>query len=250
VSRFVNLPFLLSLLGVAALWEVVGRTANLLTLPPLSAIAMTLFKLLSAGVLTTPLLDSTLALLLGLGISLGVGSLMGIAMGLSRICNVALGPLIKAGLCAPMIAFVPVFMMLFGIGPQTRIATVVAFSLFVVTTHAATAMRAADAELIDMAASFGADHKRLLWAVRLPAGAPIFLAGLQLGMARGIKGLINGEVLIAVMGLGGLVKKYGTVFSMESLYAVVLFILLYAVCLIKGTVWLAQIVGSLCKSQR
>jgi len=235
MARRINVAFLLSLLILAALWEVAGRTAGLMTLPPLSAVCLALIRLFAAGALTEPLLDSTLALLAGLGISLSLGSVLGIAIGLSRTCAIVLGPLIKAGLCAPMIAFVPVFMMLFGIGQQTRIATVVAFSLFVVATHAITAIRAADHELINMAASFGADGKRLLWEVRLPAGAPVFLAGLQLGVARGIKGLINGEVLIAVMGLGGLVKKYGTVFSMESLYAVILFILLYAVCLIHGT---------------
>lgn len=54
------------------------------------------------------------------------------------------------------------------------------------------------------------------------------LAGLQLGVARGVKGLINGEVLIAIIGLGGLVTKYGAVFSMDQLYAVILVIVLYA----------------------
>lgn len=221
-------PFLASLAVLAAIWEIAGRSANLLTLPPLSDVLAAFYQLWASGAVTAPLLDSTLALIYGLLISLVFGSLIGIGMGLSRFLDVAIGPYVKAGLSAPMIAFVPVFLMIFGIGPATRIATVVAFSVFIVATNAATAMRSSDPRLVEMAHSFGAGRWAIFRDVRLPAGAPYFLAGLRLGVARGVKGLINGEVLIAIIGLGGLVKKYGTVFSMDQLYAVILLIVLYA----------------------
>ena len=223
-----NAPFLASLAVFALVWEVVGRSVDLLTLPPLSGVLAAFYNLWASGAVTEPLLDSTLALIYGLVISLVLGSLIGIGMGLSRFVDVALGPYVKAGLSAPLIAFVPVFLMIFGIGPATRIATVVAFSIFIVATNAATAMRSSDPRLVEMAHSFGASHWAIFRDVRLPAGAPYFLAGLRLGVARGVKGLINGEVLIAIIGLGGLVKKYGTVFSMDQLYAVILLIVLYA----------------------
>lgn len=223
-----NSPFLLSLVVLAAIWEVAGRSADLLTLPPLSEVLAAFGKLWASGEVTAPLLDSTLALIYGLVISLFFGSLIGIGMGLSRFVDIAIGPYVKAGLSAPLIAFVPVFLMIFGIGPATRIATVVAFSIFIVATNAATAMRSSDPRLVEMAHSFGASRWDIFRHVRLPAGAPYFLTGLRLGVARGVKGLINGEVLIAIIGLGGLVKKYGTVFSMDQLYAVILLIVLYA----------------------
>lgn len=223
-----NGPFLISLVVLAAIWEIGGRSTDLLTLPPLSDVLAAFYKLWTSGDVTAPLLDSTLALIYGLVISLAFGSLIGIGMGLSRFVDVAVGPYVKAGLSAPLIAFVPVFLMIFGIGPATRIATVIAFSVFIVATNAATAMRASDPRLIEMAHSFGASRWAIFRDVRLPAGAPYFLAGLRLGVARGVKGLINGEVLIAIIGLGGLVKKYGTVFSMDQLYAVILLIVLYA----------------------
>lgn len=228
ILKALNIPLLVSLVVFACIWEIVGRAADILTLPPLSAVLAAFARLWTNGVLTAPLLDSTIALMTGLGISLTAGSIVGIGMGLSRVAEVAFGPFVKAGLSAPMIAFVPVFMMVFGIGPETRIATVIAFSVFVVATNATTAVRSADPITIEMAHSFGANRWRQLIEIQLPAGAPYFLAGLRLGVARGIKGLINGEVLIAIMGMGGLVKKYGTVFSMDQLYAVILLIVLYA----------------------
>lgn len=221
-------PFLISLVVLCLIWEIVGQTADLLTIPPLSQVLGAFIELWVSGTLTEPLLDSTMALLTGLAISLVAGSALGVGIGLSRTLEIAIGPYIKAGLSAPMIAFVPVFLMLFGISSTTRIATVVAFSFFIVTTNAATAVRAADPRLLEMAHSFGASRWALFREVQLPSGASYFLAGTRLGVARGIKGLINGEVLIAVMGIGGLVKKYGTVFSMHQLYAVILLIVLYA----------------------
>lgn len=230
LARFASrhAPFLVSLVVLAVFWEVVGRSISLLTLPPLSMVLEAFVGLWVSGAVTAPLLDSTIALVTGLVISLVAGSLIGIGMGLSRFIDVAVGPYVKAGLSAPMIAFVPVFLMVFGIGSTTRIATVVAFSIFIIATNAATAMRSTDARLLEMGTSFGASRWAIFRDIRIPAGAPYFVAGLRLGVARGVKGLITGEVLIAIIGLGGLVKKYGTVFSMDQLYAVILLIVAYA----------------------
>lgn len=222
-------PFLISLIVLLAAWEIAGRSMNVITLPPLSMVLAAFVKLWVSGEVTAPLLDSTTALMLGLLISLVVGSVVGVGMGLSRFVDTAIGPYVKAGLATPMITFVPVFMMVFGIGSTTRIATVVAFSVFIIATNAATAMRSTDPRLLEMAQSFGAGRWTIFRDIRIPAGAPYFVAGLRLGVARGVKGLINGEVLIAIIGLGGLVKKYGTVFSMDHLYAVILLIVAYAV---------------------
>jgi NitT/TauT family transport system permease protein len=221
-------PFLLSLLVLALVWETAGHTADIITLPPLSEVFAAFADLWAKGVITAPLLDSTIALLTGVGFSLIGGTAIGVMMGLWRPVDVALGPFVKAGLSAPLIAFVPVFMMLFGIGSTTRVATVIAFSVFIVIANAATAIRAVEPSLVEMGRAFGASPWRLFWDVRVPAGGPYFMAGLRLGVARGVKGLINGEVLIAIIGLGGLVKKYGTVFSMDQLYAVIIVIIGYA----------------------
>lgn len=233
-------PFLVSLAVLAVVWEVAGRTTDLITLPPLSAVMAALARLWAQGVITAPLLDSTLALATGVGISLVVGAAIGVAMGLWRPVDIALGPFVKAGLSAPLIAFVPVFLMLFGIGSTTRIATVIAFSIFIVIANAATAIRAVDGSLVEMGRSFGARSWHSFWDIRVPAGAPYFMTGLRLGVARGVKGLINGEVLIAIIGLGGLVKKYGTVFSMDQLYAVVIVIVVYAALAVGAASWLGR----------
>ena len=91
-----------------------------------------------------------------------------------------------------------------------------------------------------MARSFGATPQQMLWQVRIPNAFPYLLAGVRLGMARGVKGLINGEVLVTVVGLGGLVHQYGTAFTMDRLYAVIFFIVALALVLVRCVEWLSR----------
>lgn len=233
------LPFLVSLVLLAALWEFVGHTADLITVPPLSAVLDEFWAMLSSGELLKPLGDSLFALGVGLAITIGVGTVVGVAMGLSKTVNTALDIYVKAGLAAPIIAFVPLFLLIFGIGTTTRIATVVAFSIWVVIVNTATGIARTDPALLEMAHSFGASPWARLREIRLVQALPYLQEGLRLGVARGVKGLINGEVLIAIVGLGGMVKRYGTVFSMDKLYAVILFI----VCLALLAVGLVGLLG-------
>lgn len=230
-------PFLLSLAALAVVWEIVGRAADLLAVPPLTDVLGALAELLRNGELVDPLADSLRALALGLAISITAGTVIGAGMGLSRVVDAALDIYVKAGLAAPIIAFVPLFLLVFGIGQTTRVATVVAFSIWVIVVNTATGIRRADPARLEMARSFGAGGWGRLRQIRAVEATPYLLEGLRLGVARGVKGLINGEVLIAIVGLGGLVKRYGTVFSMEQLYATILFIVCLALLAV-GTVGL------------
>jgi NitT/TauT family transport system permease protein len=77
-----------------------------------------------------------------------------------------------------------------------------------------------------MGRSFGATGRQLFWQVRVPAASGLIGTGLRIGTIRGLKGLVNGEVLVAVVGLGRLVVRSGNAFTMDRLYAVVFFLVL------------------------
>ena len=65
--------------------------------------------------------------------------------------------------------------------------------------------------------------------VLLPASAPLTLEGMRLGLGRAIKGMINGEVFIALTGLGGLASTYGSQLDSAKVLAVSLVVLIIAV---------------------
>jgi NitT/TauT family transport system permease protein len=132
-----------------------------------------------------------------------------------------------------MVAFVPIFILLFGIGYPTRVLTVVIFAIFPIIVNTFAGIRNVDRSLVEMGKSFGARERQLFWQIRVPAAFPLLLAGIRLGTARGVKGLINGEVLVAVVGLGGLVNQYGTPFSMDRLWAIIFFLVALALVIVK-----------------
>lgn len=233
-------PVILSVLIVASTWEVVGRTADLFVVPPLTDIAAAFFELLLDGVFWSVLPVSLATLAIGMVIAIVVGVAVGTLMGLFRTVEYALDVYVNAGMAAPVIAFVPVFILLFGLGPESRIATVFVFAVWVIIVNTYTGIRTADQALVEMGRSFGASGFTLFREIRLPAAFPYVLAGIRVGTARGIKGLINGEVLIAIVGLGGLVQRYGTVFSMDSLYAVIAFIIILALTTVALVDWLSR----------
>lgn len=233
-------PFTLSFIGVIAVWEIAGRSLDLLVLPPMSEIAVALWTFLVDGTLFGNLVVSLITLFAGMAIAIVVGAVIGGAMGLSRTVESALDVYVNAMMAAPMVAFVPLFILLFGLGYPTRIMTVIVFAIFPIIVNAFAGLRNVDRPAVEMAKSFGASKRQLMWQVRIPSAFPYLLAGIRLGTARGVKGLINGEVLVTVVGLGGLVNQYGTAFTMDRLYAVIFFIIALALVLIRLVDWLSR----------
>jgi NitT/TauT family transport system permease protein len=233
-------PFILSFIGVIAVWEIAGRSLDLLVLPPMSEIAAALWTFIIDGTLFGNLVVSLITLFAGMAIAIVVGAVIGGAMGLSRTVESALDVYVNAMMAAPMVAFVPLFILLFGLGYPTRIMTVIVFAIFPIIVNAFAGLRNVDRPAVEMAKSFGASKRQLMWQVRIPSAFPYLLAGIRLGTARGVKGLINGEVLVTVVGLGGLVNQYGTAFTMDRLYAVIFFIIALALVLVRLVDWLSR----------
>lgn len=228
-----QLPLLISIVILAATWEIVGRTMDLIAFPPLTEIFSALWTFLTDGSILDSLAVSMLTLALGMLVSIVGGIAIGTLMGRFRTVEYALDVYINAAMAAPMVAFVPIFILIFGIGYPTRVLTVVIFAIFPIIVNTFAGIRNVDPSIVEMGRSFGAGERQLFWQIRVPAAFRLLSAGIRLGTARGVKGLINGEVLVAVVGLGALVNQYGTPFSMERLWAIIFFLVALALVIVK-----------------
>ena len=56
----------------------------------------------------------------------------------------------------------------------------------------------------------------------------MIMAGLRIGMARAVKGMISGEMLIALTGLGSLLRTYGGRFQSDKVLGILLFVIALA----------------------
>ncbi len=232
---------IVSALAVVVIWEIVGRAAQFPYLPPPTRVLAALWTLSINGTIVKALSATLAALAIGLlsAIVLGIG--IGTAIGLSRPARLALGPYVDALMSAPMTAFVPLFILLFGLGILTRIVVVIVFAFFPIVVNTQAGMMAAREDLIEMARSFGANRWEIFWKVRLPMSYDHIATGLRMGMARGVEGNITGEVLIAAVGIGALVTQYGRAFTTDKLFAIVIVIILMSFAASKLTEKLCQL---------
>jgi NitT/TauT family transport system permease protein len=219
----------LSLVGGIVLWEALGWLLALPWLPPFSKVMVALTELIQSGEILANLVISLRSLAIGFTISLVLGFVVGIMMGLSRRVDQAIGIYVNALLFTPHLVFAPIFFALFQLSDWTRIAVIVKYTVFIIIINTATAIRTADPALVEMARSFGAAKRQIFSRILLPASVVVLFAGMRLGMGRAVKGMINGEMFIAFVGLGGVVQKYGSQFDASRVLAITLVILAVAV---------------------
>ncbi|QEV20093.1 ABC transporter permease [Streptomyces alboniger] len=231
------LPPLGGLLAGAVLWETASRTADAAFLPPLTRVLARLTELTADGRILPSLLSSVLNLVLGLAVSLAAGLTLGTLMGRYRAAEAALGIYMYALLTAPSLVFAPVFFSLFGPGRTSIVAVVVMYSLFVIVITTASAVRGVPAQLLEMGRVYGAGERQLLFRVVLPAALPMAMAGIRLGVGRAVAGMINGEMFIAVVGLGRLLTEAGGSFDSATVLAVLLVVVAVALVAIGITHW-------------
>jgi NitT/TauT family transport system permease protein len=157
-----------------------------------------------------------------------VGIAIGLAMGRFRTVRYLLDGWINALMSAPLSALVPVLIALFGIRDTVVTATVFLFAFFVIVVNTMTGVRGTERSLVDMARSFGASETALFARIYLPSALPAAMLGLRLGAVQAVKGMVVGEMLISLVGLGERLIYYGNTFLIPELYAIIASVLVVA----------------------
>ena len=227
-----------SLLSLALLWELMGRAMDSTLIPPLTQIGAAWWKLLSSGKLLSNLSMSLTTLATGFCLAMLVGVVIGLLMGRFRAVEHFLDLYVNALMSAPSTAFVPVLILWFGLGVESRVAVVFLFAVFVIIINTMTGVKQVDTVLVEMARSFGAGEREVFFKIMLPAALPAIMAGLRLGIGRAVKGMVTAEMLLTLTGIGAMIMQYGSSFATDSLFAVILTILLIALLTMKAVQWL------------
>lgn len=229
----------LSLAAWALLWELAARYADTDMFPPLSVVVLTAFKLVQlqsfkdAIVITARAFATGMALAIVIGVP--VGALMGRFKPIDRILNVW----VNIFIAAPLTAVVPALMPILGIGETTVVATVFLFAVWVIIIDTREGMVGINRSLIDMARSNGATRWQMFSKIMLPSAMPEVMTGIRLSVVRGIKGVIIGQIVVAVVGLGELFDTYLHGFQMDRFWALVMIVFLLGMTLM-GAVGLVE----------
>ncbi|MBW6416903.1 ABC transporter permease [Celeribacter sp. PS-C1] len=214
---------------IALFWEIAGRLLNQLWLPPFSKVVARLWDLLTDGTLAPHILSSLTVLVTGFAIALVFGLIIGTLMGLSSWVNAALDIYVNSFLFTPGLIFAPILFAIFGLSDATRVSVVVIYAMFIIIINTAAAVRHVDRPLLEMAASYGASRWTALVRIVMPDAFPLIIAGIRMGVGRAVKGMVNGEMFIALIGIGGQAAKFGKQFDFTSVWAISVFIMVIAV---------------------
>lgn len=188
-------------------WEAFGD-AGLLPpyLPPPSQILAALYEVSADGELLQAVAISLYRAAIGFAVGTGAGILIGLAAGLVPVVRNFFDPLVSFLYPVPKIAFLPIFLLLFGLGHESKIA-IIAFSsffpVFIASRHAALSVRS---DLVWTALNMGASQSTIFFRVFIPAAAPQLFSGARIGLANSFVILFAVELIGSRGGLGVLIS--------------------------------------------
>lgn len=214
-------PQAASAAGLVGLWELDSSLRHPTWLPTVESVASSWWHLVTSGafhVATTSL--ETLGI--GLVAVLAAGALVAGLLARFPLLDEALTPLLNAAMSTPVVALVPVFVMIWGFTNTTRVIAVVAFAFVPLVLQWIVALKSVPEHLAEMSHAFAGGRLARARTIVLPAVAPLLLNGARLAVVQAIKGLITAEMIIGVVGVGKLIVTASETFDMAQLYAVVL----------------------------
>ena len=232
-----RIPKAASLLLWAGLWEIVGQAHLTILIPPLSRVLVRLVEIVPTWSFLAALGITARAYLAGVAIAILLGVPLGLAMGRSLLVDRLVLPWVSLFVSAPLTALVPVIMALFGFGETTIVLTVVLFAIWIVVLDTRAGVRHIAPSLIEMARSYGASRWALFGKVIVLAALPEILAGIRLGLIRGVKGVVIGQLLVSIVGYGALFETYSRNFRMTQFWALTIILFAFAMVLAALIEW-------------
>jgi NitT/TauT family transport system permease protein len=197
----------LILVGVA--WQVVASSSlnrSQQLFPPLSQVLSSMWRLTLTGVVPQHTAWTLWRLVFGFVIAAAVGVPMGLAMARSRTFERLLLPIVSVLMPIPALAWIPLFILWFGLGNTPTILLVAFASFLPVVFNTWTGAKTINEVWIRAGRSMGARGSTLFFRVVVPGSLPFILTGMRIGLARAWRAVVAGEMISATTwGLGWMI---------------------------------------------
>ena len=186
--------------------------------PAPTTIFLALGDMLQSGELWGHVLATLGRVAIGFAIGAGLGVVLGLAMGLWPLVRAALQPLVDATFPIPKIAILPLYIMIFGIGEESKYAIIATAVVFLVLINTASGVRNIDQIYLDVGKNFHASRRMMFTDIAFPGALPSILTGLKLGMGVALLVIVSAEFIAARSGTGYLIWSSWQVFQVEKMY--------------------------------
>ena len=225
---------------ILAAWEWLPRWAvvNAALLPPLSDVLATLVSILGRSQVQQAIAVTAGEVVLAFMIAVPIGAGAGVLVAESEYFGQIFRPMLFYVFSIPKSIFLPMFILVFGIGFEQKVAYAAFSTVFIVIMSAAAAVESVKADHVLVARSYGATRAQVLTRVYVPSMLPFLLETLRIAMIFNFTGVMIAEMYASRSGIGQLIASWGENFQMPQLFAGVVLLAAAAIAFNETVRWL------------
>jgi len=225
---------------VLAAWEWLPRWAivNAELLPPLSDVLAMFFTILGRSQVQEAIGVTTGEVVLAFMFAVPIGAGVGVLVAESEYFGQIFRPMLFYVFSIPKSIFLPMFILVFGIGFEQKVAYAAFSTVFIVIMSAAAAVESVKADHVLVARSYGATRTQVLTRVYVPSMLPFLLEALRISMIFNFTGVMIAEMYASRSGIGQLIASWGENFQMPQLFAAVVLLAAVAIAFNETVRWL------------
>jgi NitT/TauT family transport system permease protein len=214
-----------------ALWEALSRSGlvNPRLLPAASDTLRTLLELLKRGSVRNDLSVTASEVLAAFALAVPFGCLIGFLIAENRYFADVMKPLLFFAFSIPKSIFLPMFILVFGVGFSEKVGFGFFSTIFIVIMSTTTAVESVRLEYLTVARSYGATPAQTAFRVYLPSMLPVLLEALRISMIFNLTGVILAEMYASRDGIGHQIATWGENFQMPQLLAGVVIVAAIAI---------------------
>ena len=225
---------------VLAAWEWLPRWAivNAELLPPLSDVLAMFFTMLGRSQVQEAIGVTAGEVVLAFMFAVPIGAGVGVLVAESEYFGQIFRPMLFYVFSIPKSIFLPMFILVFGIGFEQKVAYAAFSTVFIVIMSAAAAVESVKADHVLVARSYGATRTQVLTRVYVPSMLPFLLEALRISMIFNFTGVMIAEMYASRSGIGQLIASWGENFQMPQLFAGVVLLAAAAIGFNETVRWL------------
>ena len=209
---------MVTLLGVLAAWAVVSygnlalQLMNPVLLPTPGQVAAVFMDTVHDGSLPRHVATSLVRVAVGFAAAAAAAVALGLLAAMCVPVRLVVEPIVEFVRPIPPLAFLPMFLVWFGLGEASKVAFIGYTTFFPMFVAVAAGVLRVDVTLLRAAASLGAGRLDLIRRVIVPSALPGIIVALRLGFALALFVIVGAEFMGADAGLGHLIMEGRTFF--------------------------------------
>jgi ABC-type nitrate/sulfonate/bicarbonate transport system permease component len=217
-SRLSGVALIVFLLGC---WEVAVQTgfAKSLSFPAVSEIFRSWGNLIASGVILEQLGASLYRMFMGYAIAAVLGISVGLLMGYFRWIDNFLEPVVELLRPIPTPAYIPVAILLLGLGTEMKVFLIATATFFPVLLNTYSGVKQVDPVQIDTGRTFGLNSYDIVKRIVLPSAIPHVFTGLRISLGIGLIMVVISEMVAANSGIGYFILQAQRSFEVAQMYA-------------------------------